>query len=244
MTIDDRPMPRYLQLLWGREEGSRRGPKPTLSIRDIGVAAVALADERGWEAVSMKAVAESLGLTTMSLYRYVDSRDELQQVMLDVAYGRADPSLTAEGAWRTRLDRWARAIASALLARPWVVTAPMHDAPVTPNLLTWTESGLQCFDDVLMTGQQKLSALLVVDGFVRNHVRQSVQLGAVTERGTTPDDGSYEALIVNFAVPEHYPRLIDAVTDSSNTGGDFYDEELTFGLEVIFDGLAARISGS
>lgn len=46
------------------------------------------------------------------------------------------------------------------------------------------------------------------------------------------------------AVPEHYPRLIDAVTDSSNTGGDVYDEELTFGLDVIFDGLAARISGS
>ncbi|WP_020106828.1 TetR/AcrR family transcriptional regulator [Nocardia sp. 348MFTsu5.1] len=244
MTTDDRPMPRYLQLLWGREEGGRRGPKPTLSIADIGAAAVALADERGWESVSMKAVAESLGLTTMSLYRYVDSRDELQQVMLDVAYGPADPLLTATGAWRTRLDQWARAIAAALVARPWVVMAPMHTAPVTPNLLTWTESGLQCFENVPMTGQQKLSALLLVDGFVRNHVRQSVQLGAVTERGTTTDDGAYEASILKLAVPERYPRLIDAVADTPNTNGDFYNEELTFGLEVIFAGLQARINAS
>lgn len=241
MTTDDRPMPRHMQLLWGQEVLGRRGPKPSLSIGDIGAAAVALADQRGWESVSMKAVAESLGLTTMSLYRYVDSREDLQQVMLDVAYGRADPALTATGDWRTRLERWAREIAATLISRPWIVMAPIHAVPITPNLLTWTECGLQAFEETSMSGQQKLSALLLVDGFVRNHVRQSIQLGAVTEYGVTADDGAFEASIVKIAAPEVYPHLVEAVTDEANTLRDYYPEELTFGLEVIFAGLEARM---
>ena len=63
-------LPRYLEALWGIEPAKpRRGPKPTVTVTDIGRAAVALADNSGWEMVSMKAIAESLGMTTMSLYR-------------------------------------------------------------------------------------------------------------------------------------------------------------------------------
>ena len=62
-------LPRYLQLLWGRESAGRRGPKPGRTIQEIGAAAVAIADAQGLGAVSMKSVATALGLTTMSLYR-------------------------------------------------------------------------------------------------------------------------------------------------------------------------------
>ncbi|NED67083.1 helix-turn-helix transcriptional regulator, partial [Streptomyces sp. SID10244] len=92
----------------------RRGPRPTLSVRDIGVAAVAIADEHGVEAASMKAIAATLGLTTMSLYRYVDSKDDVVEVMVDTAYGPADPGLTSTGTWRERLTAWALAAAAGL----------------------------------------------------------------------------------------------------------------------------------
>lgn len=243
MTTSGVALPRYLQLLWGIEDANRRGPKPTLTIRDIGAAAVSLADESGWDSVSMKAVANALGVTTMSLYRYVDSRDELQHVMLDVAYGTADPTWTATGDWRTRLDRWAREIAAALVRRPWVVMVPMNDAPITPNVLTWTETGLRAFEDVAFSGQEKLSSLLLVDGFVRNHVRQSVQLGAVNARGSvTEDDGRYETSIAALADSGTYPHLLAAVTAQSPVGGHYYADELDYGLEVLFDGLEKRMT--
>ena len=135
--------PRYLQLMWGVEPAVRRGPKPRRSIQEIGEAAVALADREGLAAVSMKAVAEELGLTTMSLYRYVDSKDELMAVMLDVAYGEPDPSLTARGSWRGRLERWARAMAQARLEHPWIVQVPLTTPPATPNVNHWTENGMR-----------------------------------------------------------------------------------------------------
>ena len=137
--------PRYLQLMWGVESPGRRGPKPGRSIQEIGAAAVAIADREGLGAVSMKAVAESLGLTTMSLYRYVDSKGDLYAVMLDVAHGAPDPALTARGSWRTRLERWARAITASRLEHPWSVLVPLTSPPATPNTTLWTECGLQSF---------------------------------------------------------------------------------------------------
>ena len=88
-------LPRYLQLLWAREPSGRRGPKPGHTIEQIGAAAAAIADGHGLAAVSMKRVAEAIGLTTMSLYRYVDSKAELDAVMLDTAYG--DPDMRIRG---------------------------------------------------------------------------------------------------------------------------------------------------
>lgn len=242
MTTSDTALPRYLQLLWGVAESNRRGPKPTMSIRDIGLAGVSIADKGGWDSVSMKAVAGALGVTTMSLYRYVDSREELQHVMLDVAYGPADPTWTATGDWRMRLGRWAREIAAVEVRRPWLVMVPMNDAPITPNILTWTESGLQAFEKVNFSGRDKLSSLLLVDGFVRNHVRQSVQLGVVDSRGTVAeDDGSYEASIAALVDATDYPHLHAAVTSQPQPDGNYYADELDFGLTVLFDGLENRM---
>ena len=75
-------LPRYLQLLWDREPEGRRGPKPGRTIQEIGAAGVVVADRDGLDGVSMKSVAAELGMTPMSLYRYVDSKEQLLEVML------------------------------------------------------------------------------------------------------------------------------------------------------------------
>ena len=156
--------------MWGVERAGRRGPKPGLTIQQIGTAAVAVADLDGLDGVSMKAVAQTLGVTTMSLYRYVDSKDDLYAVMLDTAYGPPDMSVTARGAWRGRLERWARAVAARRLDHPWSVTVPLKEPPATPNTAGWTECGLQAFQPTNLTAQQRFSSLLLIDGFVQQHV--------------------------------------------------------------------------
>lgn len=83
----DEELPRVLQQLWGIEGRQRPGPKPAFHISDIARAAVKLADAGGLAAVSMSKVAAELGFTTMSLYRYVDAKDDLYVVMLEHAFG-------------------------------------------------------------------------------------------------------------------------------------------------------------
>ena len=247
MTTNQPGLPRYLQLLWGVDTGGRRGPKPGRSIAEIGAAAVAVADRHGLAAVSMKAVAEALGLTTMSLYRYVDSKDELYAVMLDTAYGLPDPALTSRGGWRTRLERWARAIAAVRLDRPWTVLVPLREPPATPNTATWTEAGLRAFTPTSLSAQQRFSSLLLIDGFVQQHIRQSLQLGFLTQGGQSqPGGDSYPENLHALADPERFPLLLSGAGEAMDPGepDDFFATELDFGLRTILDGIAAQVDAA
>ncbi|GAB16637.1 putative TetR family transcriptional regulator [Gordonia effusa NBRC 100432] len=242
MTGQPSNLPRYLQLMWGLDDGARRGPKPKLTITDIGEAAVAVADAEGFDAVSMKAIAQRLEVTTMSLYRYVEAKEDIYEIMLDVAYGRPAADLTAHGSWRERLAAWAHAIAAQLRKRPWLTAIPMRRPPAGPNTLSWTEAGITAFDKTALTSQAKLSSLLLVDGFVRNHVRMSSELGALDTESASGAD-QYGVVLGQVIDEERFPRLCSAVRSQvlHDDTDDFYSEELAFGLEVIFDGIGVRI---
>ena len=89
----------------------------------------------------MSRVAAELGVSTMSLYRYVAAKDELLALMSDAASGRRR---------RCRRARLARAAAHALgvaqravlLAPPLDPAHPDRGAPITPNQMAWMERGL------------------------------------------------------------------------------------------------------
>lgn len=246
---DPAELPRHLRLLWALPE-TRRGPRPRQTIQGIGAAAVALADAQGLAAVSMKAVAEALGMTTMSLYRYLDAKEDLFEVMLDQAYGPpADVKDLRPGEdWRSRLAGWAHALARALLAHPWIVQVPMSSPPTTPNVLGWTDLGVASLSGTRLDGQQRLSCLLLVDGFVRQHVRLSLQLGlapaplsASAPRPSGASGGEVYALrIAQVVQPARLPHLAEA-SSALEDDGDFYTEELEFGLGVLLDGIAALV---
>ncbi|EAP99632.1 putative transcriptional regulator [Janibacter sp. HTCC2649] len=236
------PLPRYLQLLWDVEESGRRGPKPGRSIQEIGAAAVGLADREGLEAVSMKAVAAELGLTTMSLYRYVDSKDELGAVMLDVAYGPVGDRLTHRGRWRTRLEAWARVVAELCREHPWIVDISLPGPPLTPNAIEWMEAGVRALAPTGLTGQQQLSSLLVVDGYVRDHVRMCVRFGLI---GDPHDNGQlYGARLAQLIDPARFPLVSAAQGAFEDDDTDFFETELTFGLGLLLDGIGAMVDRS
>jgi AcrR family transcriptional regulator len=247
MTGSDE-LPRHLRLLWALAE-ARRGPRPRQTIQGIGAAAVALADAQGLAAVSMKAVAEAVGMTTMSLYRYVDAKEDLYEVMLDQAYGpppdQPPPDQPPDDGWRAGLTGWAHALAGALLAHPWIVEVPMSTPATTPNVLGWTDRGVAALAGTGLDGQQRLSSLLLVDGFVRQHTRLSLQLGLAPIGGAGGPTGGdlYAARVTQLVDPARLPHL--AAASSALAGdGDFYAEELEFGLGVLLDGIAVLVDGA
>ena len=239
-------LPRYLQLLWDREPEGRRGPKPGRSIAQIGTAAGAIADEHGLDAVSMKSVAAAVGFTTMSLYRYVDSKDELYAVMVDVAYGAPDLHYHHDESWRDRMARWATTITQRRLAHPWVTDVPQLAPPLTPNAIAWMESGLEALENTPLTNQQRLSAMLAIDGWAQNHVRQSLQMG-LGDGPPAPDSpqGAYLQIIGMLIDPARFPRLAAAGPEAlDDDDEDFFAEEFARGLGLFLDGLEAVIARS
>lgn len=229
MTTQD-TVPRAVRALWGAETGARRGPKPSLSVRGIAAAGVAIADAEGLEAASMAAVAKRLGFTTMSLYRYVDSKADLQMAMVDEAIG-AVPEINRRLGWRNQLTVWAESEAGRLGAHAWVLEVRLGSPPLGPQTLAWMDLGLQILDRAGLEPQRAASALLFVDGYVRQQIALGLQYA---------DGGSGWADRLRAVMP---PDTLPALTRALHAGvfdddpSDFPADEFRFGLDLILDGV-------
>jgi AcrR family transcriptional regulator len=244
--MTDEELPRVLRLLWGHEEPGRRGPKPKHTIQDIGAAAVEVADAEGLPGVSMSAVAKRLGLTTMALYRYVDSKRDLYVAMVDSAYG-APPRRRPTGPWRKQLQAWASGNHAALLRHPWVVQVPITEPPLAPNTLRWMERGLHAFAETPLTQQQRLSSLLLVEVYVRGQVLLSSALseGVDEPQDQRERDLRYVSSLVQLIDEDTFPSIHTAVLSGSlQDDDDFGETEFAFGLQTVLDGIQARISST
>jgi AcrR family transcriptional regulator len=240
--MDESELPRVLQQVWGIEGRSRPGPKPAFHISDIARAAIKLADAGGLAAVSMSKVASELGFTTMSLYRYVDAKDDLYVVMLEHAFGEP-PALDAGGHWRDRITAWAEAFRDALRRHPWILQIPVEDPPLSPNQLAWLESGLAAFDGTPLTPQVRLSALLLVNIYVRGAAQLTANML------TDPDavqaaDRLYTERLRMLATPDRFPGIAATleVPPDEAYAADFDAAEFTFGLDTVLDGIQFRIN--
>ncbi len=91
-------------------------------------AAIALADDAGLDAVSLRRVAHRLGVTPMALYRHVASKDDLLDAIADRLYGELDLPAPGEP-WWDALAGLARSTRELLLARPWSV--PLFARPLS-----------------------------------------------------------------------------------------------------------------
>ncbi len=85
--------------VWNRPDRGTRGPRPEHSRAEIAATGIALADAGGLSAVSMRAVAGALGTVAGSLYRYLSSRDDLLNLMVDAALGELPLERESTGNW-------------------------------------------------------------------------------------------------------------------------------------------------
>jgi AcrR family transcriptional regulator len=237
-------LPRVLRLLWGHETPGRRGPKPAHTIQDIAAAAVRIADAEGLDGVSMSAVASAMGVTTMALYRYVDSKSDLFVAMVDSAYG-PPPHRRAAGGWRKQLQTWASENRAAVGRHPWIVQIPISEPPLAPNQLRWMERGLRAFTGTPLTEQEKLSSLLLAEVYVRGQVLLSTQLGDALEHNPLTEreaDERYVRRLSQLIDEDAFPCISAALMSGSlQDDNDFAAEEFLFGLQTVLDGIEARI---
>jgi AcrR family transcriptional regulator len=240
--MDESELPRVLQQLWGIEGRSRPGPKPAFRISDIARAAIKLADAGGLGAVSMSKVAAELGFTTMSLYRYVDAKDDLYVVMLEHAFGEP-PTLDPAHGWRARITTWAEGFRDGLRQHPWILQIPVSEPPLSPNQLAWMESGLDAFAATPLTPQDRLSAMLLVNIYVRGTAQLTANM--LTEPDAVREaDRLYTERLRMLAAPDRFPGIAATLEAPPAEGyaGDFDAGEFAFGLDTVLDGIQSRIT--
>jgi AcrR family transcriptional regulator len=151
--------------LWTRAEpGSRR---PRLTREDIAAAAVSIADTEGLGAVSMRRLATDLGVGTMTLYHYVNTKDELMTLINDHILGELvipDSEGLPED-WREAMVVIAHRSRQALERHPWVFDIT-DDPPIGPNAVRHFDQSLHAVSGLDVPLRARLDILMAVDEYV------------------------------------------------------------------------------
>jgi AcrR family transcriptional regulator len=242
MTEGDGPaLPGSIELAWGLRNQSTRGPRPGLTLDRIVAAGIKIALTQGLGALSMGRVANELGVSTMSLYRYVSAKDELLTLMVDTGLG-SPPPVEAGADWRAGLTRWAIGVRASYQRHPWALRVPISGPPIGPNNVAWLDNALQCLANTPLTEDQKLSTVLLVSGHVRSEATLSADIAAAA--GAQPVMPGYGSLLRRLTTAERFPALHRAIESGSLDDDDDLDTEFNFGLERILDGIESLIDRS
>jgi len=234
--MDLTSLPKNLAILYAGRDPQRRGPRPALTLDGVIAAAVELADAEGLPGVSMAKVAERLGFTTMSLYRYVRSKDELLVLMADTA-NREQAPVAAPESWRDGMAAWAKGIFGVYRQHPWLLQVPMSTPPAGPSQLLWMEAGLQNLAALDVPEGLKLQIVQLLHGYARGEAQLSADQSAPgPEAGSTADYGRILRAVTD---PETHPALTRLVASGLFDGPTGYDDDIDFGfgLSTILDGV-------
>ncbi|MFI6367012.1 TetR/AcrR family transcriptional regulator [Nocardia sp. NPDC050630] len=242
------PAPTTVELLWGTQQRPKRGPKPALSLEGIVAEAIALADAEGLANLSMQRLAERLGFTKMSLYRYVPGKEQLTALMVDVAMGDPPDVVAAhqssnEQWWRAGLRRWAETIFERYSAHPWSISLTIGVRAIGPNEMGWVNAALTALDGTGLTGPERLDTIVLLNG----HIRSLVQQATTADRQETAQQIAGQFAEILVAAGDRYPLVAAAFAEeaaatgaSPATGGP--GDALSFGIDRILDGLGVLIA--
>jgi AcrR family transcriptional regulator len=235
-------LPASIEAAWGLREPRRKGPKPGLSLERIVAAAIDVARSEGLDAVSMSRVAAELGSSPMSLYRYVDAKDELLTLMVDAALGPPAAGDPDEG-WRAGLTRFSWGFLRAMRHNPWTLRVPISGPPATPNQMAWLEDGLASLRTTGLAESEKLSVILLLSGYVRNAATLATDLEAAASAAPGEEFmPAWSALIRRLTDAEGFPALHAALGSEAFDHDDDPDDEFAFGLERVLDGIEALVA--
>ena len=194
-------------------------------------AAIALADERGFESCTMRKVATELGVEAMSLYNHVASKEDLLDGMVDIVFGEIeDPSFDDD--WRTAMRTRAVSAREVLARHRWAVGLMEGRMSPGPANLRHHNAVMGCLREAGFSFRDAVHALSVIDAYIYGF--------ALQEKGLpfeTPEESGEIVQAQQPQVPlEQFPYLMEVLTELPKSGYDFA-AEFEFGLDLILDGL-------
>ena len=236
--------------LWGTQQVPSRGPKHALTSAQVVAAAVAIADaDRTLADLSMRRVADALGVGTMSLYTYVASRDELIEMMLDSVYGEVvrdlPDGLTTD--WHHGIRAVADVNWALCLRHPWVLEIFTGRPALGPNAIAKYDRELAAIDGIGLTDVEMDAVLTMLLTHVEGVARRRVEADQVVERTGITDRQWWEQVGPTFAQVFDATRfpLADRVGQAAGQAHRAaHDPEhaYRFGLDRLIEGVSAMVA--
>lgn len=201
--------------------------------------AVARADANGIEAVTMRKLAQELGVEAMSLYYHVANKDDILDGMVDVVFAEIQlPSPDAD--WRTAMSDRAVCVRDTLTSHPWALGIMESRTSPGPTLLTHHNAVLGCLRQAGFSIQLAAHAFSLMDSYIHGFVLQETNLPFDESTSTAELEGLVDSMLQDFPA-DQYPYLLELTAEHILQPGYSYGAEFTFGLDLILDGLQSEL---
>jgi AcrR family transcriptional regulator len=197
-------------------------------------AAIALADERGAEQLTMRKLAKELGVEAMSLYNHVANKTDLLDGMVDLVFSEIEAPV-ADGDWKAELRKRAVSTRAALSRHRWAIGEMEGRTTHGPNNLRLHDSVLGCLRAAGFSIEMTVHAMSVQDAYIYGFALQQSDMSS-----ETAEDFAAEAqrqMREYASALADYPHLVEVVGGHVAQAGYDYDAEFLFGLNVILDRL-------
>ncbi len=194
--------------------------------------AVAMADEAGTGAPSMRGLAERLGVEAMSLYHHFRNKDVILDGMIDLVFGEIElPPDDVD--WRAAMRQRAVSMRAALIRHPWAIS--LMDSRTKPGYATLRhhDAVIGCLRSAGFSIAGAAHAFSVLDGYIYGFTLQELSLPFKSSIDLEDVAGS----ILKQLPRDEFPHLTEMIVDRAMKPGYAYTEEFDIGLDLILDGL-------
>ncbi|SEH02840.1 regulatory protein, tetR family [Nonomuraea solani] len=206
----------------------------------IVTAAVALADAEGLAAVSIRRVAAELGARAMTLYSYIERKEDLLALMLDEISAEVLVEEPLPADWRAALLLLAGREREVVRRHPWRVELISQRVAVGPNGLRHVEQKLAAFDGLGVDALTAWRFLATFNDYMTGFViREAMERGAPRERGINEAERTAvaEPYIRELIDGGEFPRLAPMIEQGLQGADDNFERGLTWVLDGIAGGL-------
>ena len=237
--------------LWERIEAAQRQARPSLDRTRIVAAAVRVADAEGLAAVTMRRVAAELGSSPMALYRHVDRKEALPELMLDAVLGETE-LIEPTGDWRADVRLLNARRRTVLLRHTWLSGVFGAHPPVGPHAAAFLECELSCLahldaPDHVVRGIVGAVEVLVTGSVMRELAeRELLRTAGITRAEAVRQARPY---MDRLAETDRYPHLarymLAEEPGHALTHSDEEEDAAFLGiLDCLLDGLELRLLGT
>jgi AcrR family transcriptional regulator len=211
---------------------STQQPRAPLSKDRVLAEAVALADENGIGALTMRRLADRLHVEPMSLYHHVANKEKILDGMVDLVFREIDlPSIGAQ--WKLAIRERAASTRDALRRHPWAIGLMEPRATPGPATLQHHDAVIGCLRNAGFTIELAAHAFSVIDSYLYGFTMQELNLPFTTPKETA----EMAATFLDQFPAQEYPHLAELTIEHVLRPGYDYGAEFVFGLDLILDGL-------
>lgn len=215
---------------------ARGGQREPLTRARAVEAAVAVADVDGLAVVSMRRLAQELGVEAMSLYHHVANKDDILDGMVDLVFSEIDlPPLG--GPWREAMAERARSLRAAMLRHRWAISLMESRSRPGTQTLKHHDRVMGCLRTSGFSTVEAGHAFSLLDAYIYGFVMQEVNLPF--------DEGDDLAPLIDSMVPPDmaatYPYLAEHTTQVVLQPGYSFSAEFDIGLDLVLDAVASLV---